>query len=157
MMLKLESLRGAENFYVVIHRDCHVKVHQSYENEGVLQILQEKRNIIQTINRRKAKWIGHTFRRNCLLKHVIQGNIKRMRRRQRNYNQLLDKIKERRYWKLKDKALDRILWRTRFGRSFKLDVRQTTEYWGWWYSLRLFFAILFHVIVVPVICHQAVQ
>ena len=24
--------------------------------------------------RRKANWIGHILRRNCLLKHVIEGN-----------------------------------------------------------------------------------
>ena len=97
-------------------------------NEGVLQFLQEKSNITQTLNRRKANWIGHNLHRDCLLKHVIQGNIKGMGRRQRNYKQLLDNIKEQKYWKLKDKALDRTLWRTRFGRSFELDVRHTTEY-----------------------------
>jgi hypothetical protein len=26
--------------------------------------------------RRKANWIGHILRRNCLLKHVIEGKIK---------------------------------------------------------------------------------
>jgi len=25
--------------------------------------------------REKAKWIGHILRRNCLLKHVVEGNI----------------------------------------------------------------------------------
>jgi hypothetical protein len=29
--------------------------------------------ILQTIKRRKANWIGHILRRNCLLKHVIEG------------------------------------------------------------------------------------
>jgi len=33
-------------------------------------------NILQTIKRRKANWIGHIFRINCLLQHVIEGNIK---------------------------------------------------------------------------------
>jgi hypothetical protein len=28
-------------------------------------------NIVHTIKRRKANWIGHILRRNCLLKHVI--------------------------------------------------------------------------------------
>ena len=35
----------------------------------------EKGNIIQTVKRRKANWIGHILRRNCLLKHVIEGKI----------------------------------------------------------------------------------
>jgi hypothetical protein len=33
----------------------------------------EKKNILQTINRRKASFIGHTLRTNCLLKHVTEG------------------------------------------------------------------------------------
>jgi len=36
----------------------------------------EERNIIQTIERRKANWIGHILRRDCLLKKVIEGKIK---------------------------------------------------------------------------------
>jgi hypothetical protein len=35
----------------------------------------EKRNGLQAIKRRKANWIGHTLRKNCLLKHVIEGTI----------------------------------------------------------------------------------
>jgi hypothetical protein len=33
------------------------------------------RNILRTIKRRKANWIGHVLRRNCLVKHVIDGKI----------------------------------------------------------------------------------
>ena len=41
---------------------------------------------------------------------------------------LLGDIKERRgYSHLKEKALDRTIWRARFGRSFGIVVRQTTE------------------------------
>jgi hypothetical protein len=35
----------------------------------------EKRNILPKIKRRKANWIGHILRRNCLLKHVVGGRI----------------------------------------------------------------------------------
>jgi len=38
--------------------------------------VKEERNILQTIKRRKAKWIGHMLHRNCLLKHLIEGKIK---------------------------------------------------------------------------------
>jgi hypothetical protein len=31
--------------------------------------------ILHKINREKADWIGHIFRRNCLIKHVIEGKI----------------------------------------------------------------------------------
>ena len=36
----------------------------------------EQRNILQEIRKRKANWIGHILRRNWLLKHVIKGKIK---------------------------------------------------------------------------------
>jgi hypothetical protein len=65
-----------------------------------------------TIKRRKANWIGHILRRNCLLKHVIEGKlegiIKIAGRRGVWRKQLLDDLKEkRRYWKLKEETLDR--------------------------------------------------
>jgi hypothetical protein len=51
-------------------------------NEDVLHRVKEERNIVHTIKRRKANWIGHILRRNCLLKHVIEekleGRIKMM-------------------------------------------------------------------------------
>jgi hypothetical protein len=31
--------------------------------------------VISRIKRRKANWIGHILRRNCLLKHVIEGKL----------------------------------------------------------------------------------
>jgi hypothetical protein len=41
-------------------------------NEEVLRRVEEERNILQTIKRRKANWIGHILRRNCLLQHVVE-------------------------------------------------------------------------------------
>jgi hypothetical protein len=40
-----------------------------------LEKVEEERNILQTVKRRKSKMIGHVLRRNCLLKHVIGGKI----------------------------------------------------------------------------------
>jgi len=45
-------------------------------NEEVLLIVNEQRNILHEIRKRKANWIGHILRRNCLLKQVIEGKIK---------------------------------------------------------------------------------
>jgi hypothetical protein len=28
--------------------------------------------MLQIINRRKANWIGHILRKNCILKHVVE-------------------------------------------------------------------------------------
>jgi hypothetical protein len=81
---------------------------------------------------RKANWIGHILRRNCLLKQVIEGKIKGeikvTRRRGRRRKKLLDDLKDRRgYSHLKEEALNRITWRNRFGRGVVPVIRQITE------------------------------
>jgi len=38
--------------------------------------VKEQRNILHEISKRKANWIGHILRRNCLLQQVIEGEIK---------------------------------------------------------------------------------
>ena len=45
-------------------------------NEEVLLRVNEQRNILHEIRKRKANWIGHVLYRNCLLKQVIEGKIK---------------------------------------------------------------------------------
>ena len=37
--------------------------------------VEEQRNILHEISKRKANWIGHILRRNCLLQRVIEGKI----------------------------------------------------------------------------------
>jgi hypothetical protein len=37
--------------------------------------VKEERNILHTIKRSKANWIGHILDTNCLLKHVIEGKL----------------------------------------------------------------------------------
>ena len=101
-------------------------------NEEVLLRVKEQRNILHEIRKRKANWIRHILRRNCLLQRVIEGKIQggtevtgRQGRRRRK---LLDDLKERGgYFHLKEDALDRTMWRARFGRGFGPVVRQTTE------------------------------
>jgi len=39
----------------------------------MLHRVKEERNVVHTVERRKADWIGHNWRRDCLLKHVIGG------------------------------------------------------------------------------------
>jgi hypothetical protein len=57
-------------------------------NREVLHSVKEERTILCTIKGRKAKWIGHILRRNCLLKHVIEGKIGR------RHKHLLDDLTE---------------------------------------------------------------
>ena len=100
--------------------------------EELLFRANEQRNILHEIRKRKANWIGHILRRNCLLKQVIGGKIKGemevTRRRGRRHRKLLDDLKDRRgYPHLKEEALDRSMWRNRFGGGFEPVVRQNTE------------------------------
>ena len=44
-------------------------------NEDVLLRVKEQRNILHEIRKRKANWIGHILRRNCLPQQVIEGKI----------------------------------------------------------------------------------
>jgi hypothetical protein len=101
-------------------------------NGEVLQRLKEDRNILHTIKRRKANWIGHILRTNCLLKHVIErkieGRIEMMGMRGRRRKQLLDDLMDKtEYWKLKVEALDRTVWGTHVGIDYGSVKRQTTE------------------------------
>jgi len=41
-------------------------------NAEVLHRVKKERNILQTMKRRKGKWIGHILSKNCLLKYVIK-------------------------------------------------------------------------------------
>ena len=81
-------------------------------NEEVLLRVNEQRNILHEIRKRKANWIGHILLRNCLLQRVIEekikGQIEVTRRRGRRRKKLLDDLKDRRgCCQLKEEALDR--------------------------------------------------
>ena len=106
-------------------------------NEEVLLRVNDQRNILHEIRKRKDNWIGHILRRNCLLKQVIEGKIKGemevARRQGRRRKKLLDDLKDRRgYSHLKEEALDRTIWRHRFGGGFGPVVKQNTEWMNEW-------------------------
>jgi hypothetical protein len=95
-------------------------------NKEVLLRIKEQRNITPDIRKRKANWIGHIFRRNCLLQRVIEGKIKGgievTERRGRRRRELLDDLKERRrYTHLKEEALDRTMWRAALEEALDLS------------------------------------
>jgi hypothetical protein len=72
----------------------------------------EERNILYTVTRRKANWVSYFLRKNCLPKHVtevkVEGRIEVSERRRRRRKQELYDLKEKRgSWKLKEEAIDR--------------------------------------------------
>ena len=101
------------------------------EEVRVLLRVKGQSNILHEISKRKANWIGHILRRNCLLQRVIEGQIKGgievTGRRGRRPRKLLDELKERRgYSHLEEETLNRTMWRARFGRGF--GPCRTTDY-----------------------------
>jgi hypothetical protein len=83
-------------------------------NEEILLRVKEQRNILHEICKPKANWTGHIMRRNCLLRQVIEGEIKGgievTGRQGRRRGKLLNDLKERRgYSHLKEEALDRTI------------------------------------------------
>jgi hypothetical protein len=44
-------------------------------NKEGLRRVKEDRAMLHTVQIRKANWIAHILRRNCLLKHFIEGQI----------------------------------------------------------------------------------
>jgi len=88
-------------------------------------------NILHIIKEMKCNWNGQIFRRNCLLKHVIErkidGRIEVTGRRGIILKQLLNDVKEKRgYWKLKEETPACTVCRTSFGRVYGPLLRQTT-------------------------------
>jgi hypothetical protein len=118
-----------------IHTD-HVR------NYEVLLRVKEPSNILHEVSKRKANWIGHILRRNCLLQRVIEGKIEgdievRVRRGRRR-RKLLDELKHRRgYCHMKEEALSRTIWRAGFGRGFGPVVRQTPKWMNVTFLLKL--------------------
>jgi hypothetical protein len=84
-------------------------------NEEIRGVKRE-RNILHTIKRRKANWIALFLRRNCFLKHGIEGKMEGTGRRGTRRKQLLDYIKETiRYWKMKDQTVYLAVWKPHLG------------------------------------------
>ena len=99
-------------------------------NEEVLLQVNEQRNILHEIRKRKANWIGHILRRKGLIRQVIEGKIKgemeMTRRRGTRHKKLLDDLREGRgYCHLKEGALNCTMWRNRFGGGFGPVIRET--------------------------------
>jgi hypothetical protein len=79
--------------------------------------------MLHEISKRKANWICHILRRNCLLRQFSDGKVKEgievTGRQGTRRRKLLDDLKERRgFSRLKEETLDDTMWRARFGRGF---------------------------------------
>jgi hypothetical protein len=53
-----------------------IRLTDRVRNEEVLLRVNEQRNILHEIRKRKVNWIGHILLRNRLLQQVMEGKIK---------------------------------------------------------------------------------
>ena len=106
------------------------------EKDGEDQLVQSCKmkeiNVLHTIKRRNANWIGHILHRNCLLKHVtaakMEGWLEVTGRQKTICEQLLNNLKEMTgYQKMEKEPLHCTPRETHFRRGHGPIVRQATE------------------------------
>jgi hypothetical protein len=59
----------------MLEKDREDSLTECVRSGEVLHTVKEEKNILHTVKRRKADWIGYILRRNCHLKRAIEGNI----------------------------------------------------------------------------------
>jgi hypothetical protein len=97
-MLRVVDQKHLESFEVCCWRRMEkISWTDHVRNEELLLRVEEQRNILHEIHKRKANWIGHILRKNYLLQQVIEGKIKGgikvTGRRGRRRMKLLDDLK----------------------------------------------------------------
>ena len=60
-----------ESFETWYWRRMEISWSDRFRNEEVLDTDKEENNILHTVKRRKASWIGHIFCENSPLKHTV--------------------------------------------------------------------------------------
>jgi len=124
--LRAEDQKHLESFEMWCWRMEKISWTDHVRNEEVLLRVKEQRNILHEIRKRKANWIGHILRKNCLLQRVIERKIivgiEVTGRQGRRRRKLLDDLKERRgYSYLKEEALHRTKWRVALEEALDLS------------------------------------
>ena len=70
---KLE-LKHLESFEIWCWRRIEkIKWPEKVTNQAIVECIGEKRTLLNNIVRRKANWVGHILRRNCLLHDAIES------------------------------------------------------------------------------------
>ena len=78
-------------------------------NVEVLQKVGENRCILDTVQHRKLRWVGHILRHDSLLRDIIEGRMKGKATRQRKRLQMLSDVINKSYVDLKREAEDKLV------------------------------------------------
>jgi hypothetical protein len=87
------------------------------KNEDILHRDEKEKSLLHIIKRRKANWIGHMLRRNCLLKQVMKGKREGTGRQGRRCKKLVEGLREKEKIlkfessKIELLSLEKLLWR----------------------------------------------
>jgi hypothetical protein len=79
-------------------------------NEEVLNLVEEKRSLVDTVKTRQKNWIGHLLRGDSLQRDIMEGRLEGKRSRGRPRQKLLDWMMEKGYRELKEKAQQQEEW-----------------------------------------------
>ena len=90
---KTECTKRLEAFEMWIWRRMeHVKWTDKMKNAIVLGRVGEGRIMLELIRKRKRNWLDYWLRRNCLLKHALEGMVNGKKVRGRRRYQMIDNI-----------------------------------------------------------------
>ena len=110
--LRKEEIDRLETFEMWLWRRMErVSWVDKVTNVRMLEEIEEKRSLIESIVKRKKNWVGHVLRGEGLLKLVIEGRIEGKRTVGRPRMGMLDDLKEGSYEKMRRRADDREVWR----------------------------------------------
>ncbi len=116
--IRKEDRKKIEAFEMWVWRRLKkVSWKEKITNEAVLEMVEERKSLINTIQNRQRNWIGHVLRGDSLLRDVIEGRMEGTKGKGRPRIMLLDwmmdKDKNLRYRRLKEEANNREEWRQR--------------------------------------------
>ncbi|KAI5715694.1 hypothetical protein M8J77_020891 [Diaphorina citri] len=111
--LRKKEEKYLESFEMWLWRRMeNIKWSDKIRNEEVLRRVEEERNIVKTIKKRKASWVGHILRRDCIQRKIMDIKFEGSRSRgRRKFGMLTDILRGRTYEQMKNDAQDRESWR----------------------------------------------